>query len=133
MSSTAAPQPIRCLRPGCHRALTAPASIAAGYGPVCRRRIRDAAIAEAVKGFTAEQVEKAQQLIADGGLVPTRHPGVFRAVASDGTSTYLAHAATCNCRAGLRRRNPCYHSLAVRILAAATLPAKGRASYAQAA
>jgi hypothetical protein len=72
----------RCLRPGCGRKLTAPASVKAGYGPVCRARIRAAALAEAVKDFTAKQVEKARELIADGGLVPTSGPASTRASAA---------------------------------------------------
>jgi Family of unknown function (DUF6011) len=118
MEHTAAPQPVRCLRPGCGRVLRAAASVKAGYGPVCRARIRAAALAEAVKGWAAEQVEKARQLIADNGLVPTRRPGVFRAVSSNGLDTYLTHSAVCNCPAGLRRRKPCYHVLAARIVLA---------------
>ena len=108
----------KCLRPGCGRKLTAPASVACGYGPVCRARIRLAAITEAVRGFAQAQVDKARELIADGGLVPTGRPGVFRAVSSNGTDTYLVHSATCNCPAALHGRQ-CYHVAAARILAAA--------------
>ena len=108
----------KCLRPGCGRKLTAPASVACGYGPVCRARIRLAAITEAVRGFAQAQVDKARELIADGGLVPTGRPGVFRAVSSNGTDTYLVHSATCNCPAALHGHQ-CYHVAAARILAAA--------------
>ncbi len=105
----------RCLR--CGRALRSVKSLAASYGPVCRARIRAAALAAAVADFTAAQVTKARELISDGGLVPTRRPGVFRAVSSDGTASYLTHSAACNCPAGLRGRS-CYHSLSVRIVSA---------------
>jgi len=105
-----------CLR--CGRTLRSSASITRGYGAWCRAKIRAAAIAEVVKGFTIQQAEKARDLIADAGLVPTSRPGVFRAVSSKGDATYLAHSATCNCPAGLRSRNACYHSLAVRIVMA---------------
>jgi len=109
--------PARCLR--CGRPLRAASSVAAGYGRWCRARIRAAQLAEILKGFTAAQVEKARELIADGGLVPTRHPGVFSAVSSNGTDVYLAHSATCNCPWGLRGRpRACAHSLAVRIVLA---------------
>ncbi|MGH3126089.1 MAG: hypothetical protein ACRDND_34365, partial [Streptosporangiaceae bacterium] len=72
-----------------------------------------------VKGFTSAQVDKARELIADGGLVPTARPGVFRAVSSRGDIAYLTHSAACNCPAGLRSRSSCYHTLAVRIVLAA--------------
>src|SRR5258707_1361523 len=55
----------RCLR--CRRKLRAAASIAASYGPVCRARIRAAALAAALAEFTAAQVDKARELLADGG------------------------------------------------------------------
>jgi len=109
-------QPARCLR--CGRALRAANSVAAGYGPVCRARIRAAQLAESLRDFTAAQVAKARELIADAGLVPTGHSGVYRAVSSDGTSTYLAHPAVCSCPAGVHGRR-CYHMAAARMLAAA--------------
>lgn len=108
----------RCRRPGCGRKLTAPASRAAGYGPVCRRRIRDAARAADVK---REQVAKALELIADGGIVPTSRPGVYRTVGSQGDVIYLTHSSACTCPSGLHRATVsiCYHSVAVRLLLAA--------------
>jgi hypothetical protein len=81
-------------------------------------RIRAAAMAKAVAGFTAAQVEKARELISDGGLVPASRPGVFRAVSSTGDATYLtASTGQCNCPSGLRGRG-CYHGLAARIVSA---------------
>ena len=111
-----AEQPAKCLR--CGHKIRSAASLAAKYGPVCRARIRLAAINEAVKGFAATQVDKARELIADGGLIPTGRPGVFRAVSSKGDTTYLVHSAVCNCPAGLRER-ACYHRAAASILIAA--------------
>ena len=108
-------QPAKCLR--CGHAIRSAKSVAAGYGPVCRARVRVAAINEAVKGFAAAQVDKARELIADGGLVPTSRPGVFRAVSTSGTDTYLTHSAACNCPAGLRGRQ-CYHVAAARLAVA---------------
>ncbi len=61
--------PVRCLR--CGRALSATASVRTGYGPGCRARIRAAAVADALRDFTAAQVDKARELIADGAIVPT--------------------------------------------------------------
>lgn len=100
----------RCLR--CGRKLTA----STGYGPTCRRKIRQAALDEARRDFTGDQQAKAAELIRDGGLVPTNREGVFRAVSSKGDETYLVHAAACTCPGGLRAKRPCYHTLAARIL-----------------
>lgn len=109
--------PVRCMNPSCRRILRSAASIAAGYGPVCRSRIRAAALSAVVRDFKAPQVAKAQELITDGGLIPTSRRGVFRTVSSDGTTTYLSHTAACTCPAGLRGR-PCYHIAAARIMTA---------------
>ncbi|MFI5065955.1 MAG: DUF6011 domain-containing protein [Streptosporangiales bacterium] len=107
----------RCLR--CGRSLRAARSVSAGYGRWCAAKIRAAQLAEILRGFTAAQIEKARELIADGGLIPTRRPGVFDAVSSDGTRTYKAHSATCTCPWGLRgKAKACAHSLAVRIVLA---------------
>ncbi len=108
--------PVACLR--CGRKLTA--SAAAGYGPTCLRKIRAAAITAARADFTPEQQAKADELIRDGGIVPTARPGIFQAVSSKGDAVYLVHPAACNCSAGLRARRPCYHSLAARILSVAS-------------
>jgi hypothetical protein len=110
----------RCLRPGCGRVLKSAKSVALGYGPKCAAKIRAAALEEARRDFTAEQQAKANELIRDGGLVPTARPGVFRAVSSKGDTAYLAHACGCNCPAGLRAKRPCYHQLAARVLGIAS-------------
>jgi len=81
-------------------------------------RVRLAAMTEAVKGFAQAQVEKARELISDGGIVATKRPGVFRAVSSNGTDQYLVHSAVCSCPAGLRSVR-CYHRAAASILLAA--------------
>jgi hypothetical protein len=96
------------------------ANAAKPYGRICSARVRLAAMAEAVKGFAARQVEAARELIADGGLVPTKRHGVFLAVSSDGERTYLTHSETCACPSGLKRLTACTckHSLAVRIIMA---------------
>ncbi len=95
------------------------AAKAAPAGRICRMKARIAAMAQAVKGVAEAQVDKARQLIADGGIVAIR-PGVFQAVSSKGDATYLTHPQTCNCPAGLRGRSLCYHSLAARIMVAAS-------------
>lgn len=130
---------VRCLRPGCGRKLTSEASKRLGYGPVCARKIRQAAIAEAKADFTPEQCDKADDMIRDGGMVPTGRKGVFTAASSEGDgTTYKTHAAACTCPNGLRcsravpeqrtRRNgrvvtvrPCYHILVARIIRASSL------------
>ena len=110
----------KCLRCGRvrHFRSAEAAAKAAPNGRICAMRVRLAAIGEAVRGFAQAQVDKARELITDGGLVPTGRPGVFRAVSSNGTDTYLVHSATCNCPAALHGRQ-CYHVAAARILAAA--------------
>jgi len=110
----------RCLR--CHRILRAQRSLAAGYGPGCRARIRAAALTEALRDFSAAQLEKARELVADKGVIRTGFAGVFRTVSTDGASYYLTAATgQCNCRAGLNGRR-CYH------VAAAVMMQAGRAA-----
>ena len=112
-----AEQESNCLR--CGRKLTAAKSVADSYGKGCLAKIRQAAIAEARADFSADQQAKADELIRDGGLVPTAREGVFRSVSSKGDATYLTHAAVCNCPAGLKGRR-CYHVLAARVLSIAS-------------
>jgi hypothetical protein len=64
------------------------------------------------------QIDRARELIEQGGILPTSRPGIWTAVSSDGTTTYLVHAATCTCPAGQKGR-ACYHRAAVAILNAA--------------
>jgi len=109
----------RCLR--CGRTLTSASSVSAQYGRWCRAKIRAAALSEAIKGFTAQQVEKARELIADGGLVATGFAGVWRVVSSAGDAVYMTTATgQCNCPAGLRsgRADRCYHACAARMISA---------------
>jgi hypothetical protein len=107
----------RCLR--CRRTLTAAASISAGYGPGCRALIRAAALASPAE-FTAAQVARARELLADGGLIPTNRAGIYQSVSSDGVTTYFTHRAGCTCPAGTRGNGrSCYHRAAARILGAA--------------
>ena len=105
----------RCLR--CGRKLTATKG---AYGPKCAAKIRQAQLDEARADFTEAQQAKADELIRDGGIVPTPRTGVFQAVSSKGDATYLVHAAACNCPGGLRAKRPCYHQLAARVLGIAS-------------
>jgi excisionase family DNA binding protein len=69
-----------------------------------------------LRDWNAAQIDKAHELIEQGGILPSRkRPGMYTAVSSDGSTTYLVHAAACTCPAGLRGR-ACYHRAAVAIL-----------------
>ena len=131
MRNTNTSHEVRCLRPGCGRVLRSAKSVAAGYGPVCLRKIREAAIAEARADFSADQQAKADELIRDGGLVPVgatvRNGSLYRAVSSKGDESYLCTAAGCSCKAGVRGRR-CYHLLAARVLAVASRRALAKAA-----
>jgi RNA 3'-terminal phosphate cyclase len=119
MTNTGDTKTIRCLR--CRRVLRSRKSQALQYGPGCRAKIRAAAIAEAVKGFAERQIEKARELIADGGLIPTSRPGIFQAVSSKGDATYLVSVkGICGCAGGRHGTavDRCYHAAAARVLAA---------------
>jgi hypothetical protein len=106
-----------CLR--CGRALRAASSVRVGYGAWCRAKIRAAALTGAVKDFSARQIDKARELIADGGLIRTNREGIYRAVASTGSETYMVSAAgNCNCKAGLIAKYRCYHAAAAQIMQA---------------
>lgn len=68
--------------------------------------------------FKPHQVERARELIEDGGIVRVR-PRIWQAVSSDGTRTYLTAPQACTCAAGLKGRHMCFHRIAAAILAAA--------------
>jgi hypothetical protein len=110
---TATATETRCLR--CGRKLKNGGT----YGPKCAAKVRQAALDEARADFSADQQAKADELIRDGGLVPTNREGVFRSVSSKGDAVYLTHSQACNCYAGLKGRR-CYHLLAARILGIAS-------------
>lgn len=103
----------------CGRKLTSAKSVSDSMGRTCKAKIAAAAKAAVVATFKPAQVAKAEELIADGGIVAIRARRVFRAVSTDGTRTYLAAPAACNCTAGLRAVHPCFHRIAATILAAA--------------
>lgn len=114
----------RCHR--CGRRLTSAASVARGYGRTCRARVREAAKVVDLTAYKAFQLAKAEELIEQGGVVPTSRPALYLAVSSDGTARYMVDAAegSCSCPAGDKGRR-CYHLLAADILTAA---APGRAA-----
>lgn len=103
----------------CRRPLRAARSIALGAGPRCLRKVRDAAKTPAVQAHKPAAIAKAQELIADGGIVPLRGCRVFTVISSDGTGTYKTAPAACTCPAGIKGRHVCYHRVAAQILALA--------------
>jgi hypothetical protein len=108
-----------CLRPGCGRRLYCAASRARGYGWGCWRRIRAAALLEALAAklaaFTARQIDQAREAIEDAAVVPAAVPDVFHVVSSDGTEIYDATAESCPCPAS----KECYHRAAILMVLAA--------------
>jgi hypothetical protein len=84
----------------------------------CRRALadqlaafRDAASAEA----------RAVEAIETGALVPASRPGLYLAVSSDGTGTYLIDTdeESCTCQ-GHARTGHCYHQVAAAMLETGT-------------
>lgn len=115
---TATQTTAKCTR--CGRGLRAAKAIADGMGRTCKAKV--AAAAKSAP-FKPAQVTKAEELIADGGIVAIRGRRAFRAVSSDGTRTYLTAPQTCTCAAGLKSERAdqrvCFHRIAASILAAA--------------
>ncbi|WP_055696501.1 DUF6011 domain-containing protein [Streptomyces silaceus] len=115
MQNTTTEQHTTCL--GCGRKLTSPKSIAAGRGPVCARKVRQAEQTVDLTGYKPHQVASARELIADAAIIPLRSV-VFLAVSTDGTETYRSAPTACTCPAGIKGSR-CYHQLAARLLLAA--------------
>lgn len=111
MTTTAAPT--RCAR--CGRTLTNPASIAAGIGPTCRRRIT-ARAATVVTHTSTAQLDKALDLIADAAITRVS-TATFTVISSNGLDRYTTTPASCTCPAGRHHRD-CYHRLAATLIAA---------------
>lgn len=94
-----------------------------GYGPKCRRRVRKATRSTELDQYKPHLVEKAVELLEQGGLIPLRKSSknvVFLAVSSDGTTAYRTARAACNCPAGLRALHMCKHRIAAHMLALAS-------------
>jgi hypothetical protein len=111
----ATPKTATC--PRCYATLRSPRSVARGYGDHCWREKRREDAAK-VAGFKPTTVEKARELIEQGGIVPLRGRRIFAVVSSDGTRVYKTHAAACTCPAGVRGKHACYHRAAALLLAA---------------
>jgi hypothetical protein len=113
MTATVTPKPSRiCTR--CGRRLTAAKSVALGRGPRCEARVQAEAKTTPAK---PEQLAKALELLADGGVETLRAGRVWLVVASNGVDRYRTAPMACTCPAGVRGRT-CYHQLAARLLAA---------------
>lgn len=96
----------------CGRPLRAAASIARRRGRACHARALEEALRRAAAGYTRDQLARALDLIAGGGLIPHTRPGAYLAVSSDGSAVYLVDTRRCSCPAGVHEIR-CYHRLAV--------------------
>ncbi|WP_202234478.1 SWIM zinc finger family protein [Actinacidiphila reveromycinica] len=93
-----------------------------GYGPKCRRRVRKATRSTELGQYKEHLVEKAVELLEQGGLIPLRKTSknvVFLAVSSDGATAYRTAMAACTCPAGLRAAYMCKHRIAAHIISLA--------------
>jgi uncharacterized Zn finger protein len=116
MSATQTPaEPTRCLK--CRRILRRPSPD--GYGPKCRQKLRRAARSPLVAQYKPHLVEKAVELLEQGGLIPLRKNRVFLAASSDGSGVYRTHRAACTCPAGIKGVHVCKHRIAAHIVSAA--------------
>jgi len=102
--------------------LTAQASLSRGYGRTCRARITAAGEAADLSEFHPWQVEKAREAIEEKSIVPLSRPGLYAAVSTDGTLTYLVDAieGSCSCKAAATGRR-CYHRAGALILDASAI------------
>ncbi|MGW3365940.1 DUF6011 domain-containing protein [Streptosporangium canum] len=116
MATSTDQEPANCLR--CGRLLRSAKSIGDGMGRTCKAKVATAAKTIDLADFKPAQQAKATEVIEQGGILPTSRPHLYRAVSSDGTTTYLVAAQSCTCPAGIKGRR-CYHVAAVRILLAA--------------
>ena len=69
--------------------------------------------------YKPAQIDKAREAIEQQAILPTKRPGIYTAVSSDGTTHYLVHASGCTCPAGQRGKYVCWHRAGVAILTAA--------------
>lgn len=104
--------PVNCLV--CGRALRSAKSVAAGVGPTCAKRARQAAI---VDTFKPAQVDKAREVISLNGYQKLGKT-TFVVLSSDGQQMYTATDETCSCDAGKFGKHVCYHRVAVMLVTA---------------
>ena len=90
-----------------------------GLGPKCRHKVRKAGRSETItRRYKTHLVERAVELLEQGGLIPLRDTGknrVFLAVSSDGSTAYRTTHSVCTCPAGLRAKYDCKHRIAADI------------------
>lgn len=99
----------------CGRALRASGRV---YGPGCARGLRAARARADLALFHDGLVDKAAQLVAEGGITGDGDGG-FLAVSTCGTTVYVVRPAegSCSCPAGVHGVR-CYHLAAAAIMAA---------------
>lgn len=101
--------------PRCGREITSDRSRELGIGRGCADHAKEN---PALADFKPAQIEKAWQLISDGGIVLVKHSKnpIFSVVASNGVDRYLVAPQACTCPAGLHDRK-CYHRLSAMLIA----------------
>ncbi|MEU1815174.1 hypothetical protein ABZ543_08245 [Streptomyces roseifaciens] len=115
MNATDTTTDTRCLRCGRRLRNDSPD----GYGPKCRRRVRTATRSNELSQYKPHLVEKAIELLEQGGLIPLRNTGknrVFLAASSDGSTAYRTAVAACTCPAGLKAAHMCKHRIAAHVV-----------------
>jgi hypothetical protein len=113
-TTTTSQDTVRCT--GCNRPLRSAKSRAEKIGRTCKTKARKLAAVLAA-GFKPAAIEKAKELIEQGGIIPLRGRRVFQVVASNGIDTYKTAKQACSCPAGIKSRT-CYHVVAAHLLAA---------------
>lgn len=112
MAGTNTAQTTRCIE--CGRTLTSPASIARGRGKGCAAKVRRAVATATTDGFTTNQVDAANELIEDAGIVLLRGR-IYMTVSTNGQRVHRTTTTRCTCQAGIKEK-ACYHQLAVRLV-----------------
>lgn len=107
----------KCIR--CGRTLRSEKSIADGMGRTCKAKVRHIADVIDLTAFRdARGVRaKAAELIEQGGIVPASRTGLYLAVSSDGTNTYLVDTVegSCSCK-GFVHAGHCFHGVAAALI-----------------
>lgn len=102
----------KCRR--CGRTLTDPKRVTAGIGRWCAKR---EAAEKVIAKHAPAQVDKAIELIGDGGIVAVSR-STFAVVSSSGVERYTTTSISCTCKAGTYGRT-CYHRVAAELMSVA--------------
>lgn len=117
MTTTQKPHTAKCLR--CGRTLTSSKSIADQMGRTCKAKVKAAANVIDLTEFKDQRAAKAKaiELIEQAGIVRASRPGLYLAVSSDGSNTYLIDTVerSCSCKGHLRTGH-CYHMVAAHLI-----------------